>query len=315
MNSMTPAGITIAQHGAETIEIRVVTPEMAMEWLTNRTYDGQRPLRKGHVTFLAREIKNGTFIPGTQIHFARLEDRYYLVNGQHTLNAIFESETAVVLSVHTTAVKTEGEVTRLYYHHDGGISRSNADTFRAVRFGEKYNLNSRQINTLAAVGVYIDNGFRTTIKQIRPTRDEVLALAEKWASEMGEFVRMLGTRDGGKTAPYLRAAVTAVALVTIRFQPDTAREFWRGMVENDGLAKNDPRSVLRDYLLETNNRRRDGSAKKVVDNEYMARTVAGAWNAFYENHTLTKRPPVMNRMSPIRLLGTPYKGKVHTPNL
>jgi hypothetical protein len=293
----------------------MVTPELAMEWLANRVYSGQRPLKKGHVTFLAREMRNNTFIQGTQIHFARLEDRYYLVNGQHTLNAIFESETPTILTVHVTEVSTEDEVTRLYYHHDGGISRTNADTFRAVHFGERYNLNTKQVNTLAASAVYIENGFRTSIQQVRRTRDEVLQASERWATEMSEFVRVLGHRDNSKIGPFLRAAVVSVGLVTTRFQPESSKEFWQGMAENDGLRKSDPRSILRNYLFEHNLIRRDGSAKKTVDNEYMSRTVSQLWNAFYHNDELHKRPPVMNRMGPIKIAGTPYKGKVHTPNL
>ena len=303
--------VVVSENGRESVVLSKVTPEMALDWASEAQFTEQRIIDPMHVKFLVREMSKGTFIEGTAIHFAdcRETGRHHLVNGQHTLAAIVDFGNPYLLTIHTTKVDTYAEVQRLYYHHDGGKIRKNVDTFRAVGFGKEFGLNQRDQATLISTAPFIENGFITPINRLKPSRDEILETAKRWATEMKMYADIFRHVNAAKSAPYKRSAVASIGLVTFRYKPTQAREFWEVSFADDGLRQTDPRKKLHDFLFEHASRKRETHARKIVDNEYMARFVAACWNAFYKNKELKQRPPILNRLGPIKIAGTPYKGQ------
>lgn len=99
-------------------EIITVSPEMAKQWLSKVKVN--RKMRIKYVDFLSEEIKKGRFIyTGDPIRF---DIEGYLIDGQHRLSAIIQSNIPVTLSV------IEGLSPDSFYKIDTGISRSLSDT-------------------------------------------------------------------------------------------------------------------------------------------------------------------------------------------
>jgi hypothetical protein len=73
------------------IESKIVDVAEARELLASSVYARQRKLRAAHVQRLARIMNKGEFRQGTPIDLAVVGKRQYLLNGQHTLNAIIHS--------------------------------------------------------------------------------------------------------------------------------------------------------------------------------------------------------------------------------
>ena len=80
----------------------LVTPEMALAWLTEMPYRGQRAVRQHRVDELAEEMRQGRFRLST-IDIRRVgpkgSGQRYLINGQHRLLAIVESGIAQMMVV------------------------------------------------------------------------------------------------------------------------------------------------------------------------------------------------------------------------
>jgi hypothetical protein len=72
----------------------------------------------------------------------------------------------------------------------------------------------------------------------------VSELLRDWASEARTYFELV---HGGETANmylFLRAPVIACALLTLRYSPDRARDFWYEIARDDGLTAHDPRSAF-----------------------------------------------------------------------
>jgi len=63
----------------------------------------------------------------------------------------------------------------------------------------------------------------------------------------------------------------------LKWQPEKAEEFWKGLAMDDGLARNDPRKALLEKL-----RSQEGSHSIPVQ----LHAVASGWNAFYHGRKL-----------------------------
>ena len=114
-------------------EVVTITPQEATNWL--RCNEHNRPVRKGHVNFLANEIKNGNWqVNGQAIVIA---DNEQVLDGQHRLLAIIEAgqpiKSLVVYgitpeafsTIDTGAVRSSADALYLHFHdHPIGIVKA-----------------------------------------------------------------------------------------------------------------------------------------------------------------------------------------------
>ena len=97
---------------------------------------------------------------------------------------------------------------------------------------------------------------------------------------------------------FIRAAVLAVALETMRYQPSAASEFWHKASHDDGLTIGMPERALLSWLRNTQVLAGFDSRKE------HARAAALAWNAKWRGHETQYVKP--NAMASFYLLGTPW---------
>ncbi len=107
-----------------------VTPEIAYEWLT-KNYHQNRPIKPSHVAYLADEMRAGRWLSDHPDAILFDEDGE-MIEGQHRITAVVESECTVMMRVETGVQKS------LYPYLDSGLVRSLADR---VRFDDNHKRN------------------------------------------------------------------------------------------------------------------------------------------------------------------------------
>lgn len=240
----------------------VISPNIASQILARFNYQNQRRVEKTHVAKLAVEMKNGVWTPGSQLAFGVMPDRVvHLVNGQHRLHAVIEAGATIEFQILLVPVKTEAELHSLYTRFDTvQRGRSDAMVMRATGIAENYGISKEASVHAFKAGICIASGFKVIHGAHRDpafgTPDGKLDAIEQWWPVVKQYDGIIKSARGKIKRRFLNAQVMAVALVTLRYQPLRAEEFWSGVAKDDGLRKGDPRkamlTVLEDYNFKDN---------------------------------------------------------------
>lgn len=279
-----------------------VSPVLARRVLVSANYERQRPVSPSHVAFLADEMRRGSFLPGTQIAFARHAGKLVLVNGQHRLNAQIEADEDVEYQVVIHDAASDADVHRLYYRHDrGGRQRSDAQVLASVGVAEGHGITKTLARAVFQAMPLIANGFlRPNFAEEPSLRNDDLRLemCKPWWGIAHTYEQLIAPAPRLVQKKLTSSQAVAVALVTLKHQPARASDFWCGIAKDDGLRRNDPRKAL---LIDLANREwsRRSSDGAVV--------TSLAWNAFYTGRPLSQIK-IVNGAS-VRILGTPYDGR------
>ena len=284
-----------------------VTPEEAARMYGESRYEGQRVIRPYHVERLGHAIAQGTFRPGTQIHFAITPDgRRHLVNGQHTLLAIAKGATNILLDIQEVLVPDIEDVHALFGGHDRGMLRSFNDIYHAQGVAERIDMGERQTEQLGSAMPNMLTGFSVVswyaqhLRHLIYSAEFRIRAIEAWAPEARSFYSDISRGPKNMTVPMCVSGVLGLALVTYRFSPKNASIFWSDVAHDDRLPQDSPQKQLCEFLL---TRRRTGLRAGNI-----SRLVAGAWNAFSRGKT-RKFLGDMHGDHPIFIEGTPHRGR------
>ena len=280
----------ILQHGREVL----ITPELAKRIKKECHYVHERKVKPWRVHFFVSEIKNKRFEQGRQISFALLKGNLLRMNGQHRLEGIIETGEAQMFMVEIKPVATEAALAALYDTYDTE-SRTLSET--AGVLVEKGDLGQEQVSALLRAVQYLYTSFREPNEAqaanllSHTVRNQ---LATFWYIYAKRYFALTEDAPADIKAALRRQSIVAVALCTLKYQPEKAAEFWRGLAMDDGLRRTDPRKALLKKLASGEN------ARNVP---FQMRMVAAAWNAFYEGRNLTEIR--VDPGKPFRLAGTP----------
>ena len=277
-------------------ETVMVTPEMAKILRADCAFERQRPIANSNISRLVFEMSKTWFIRGTPIYLCVLPDgTMKLANGNHTLEAIMASGMAVPLTLIYNKVQSLDEVAAIYANLDLQKTRSWRTALQAMS-GHATNFEGK---VLSAVGM-IQASFN------RPGG----ANPGHTASRNARFDLLTEYRDAGQLvqqamsgAPRIntqmmeRTGILAAALLTARYQPSTALEFWSGVAHDDGLAVGDPKKALLRFMQA----HKSGTASDRTD---QVRAAALAWNAFFNQRELVLCKP--GAMGALKVLGTSW---------
>lgn len=297
-----------------TTEVIEVTPEQAKSWLENNLYSNQRPLRRRHVVFLLDQMKKEQFAIGTQIYFAKLEDSLHLIDGQHRLSAIAQSETPLPVIVTTNHVSTIDEIAWLYTAFDRQMTRTAANAVRAVQPTGIEGWTSWQVNTFVGALRLVCPGFMKGTMYNNVGMPEILFGLNDWAPYAKEYFDVISGGDKDISRKLKRKPCLAVGMSTLRFAKNASSnspyDFWQQVAEDDGLNANDARKQLNKRLI-TLDVLSPGSATVVrVDDISIIKLCTVAWNSYVNNKPMDRLPISRGRQYPINFTPFDYSKSV-----
>lgn len=288
--------------------VMMVGPELARLWLSACYYPGQRRLNETRSRLYTQEMTRGLWRT-SELRFARLPNgKAYLMNGYTRLHAVLAYGQSIPFVVAVVDVADAGEAAAEYATLDAHRVRQTKDLLRGHDLDDAVGFPLSDQERVARTAGILASGFQR-ISSLRFARTIHFRLP--FLLEWAPFARVVfnATHFGHKLDPaanrIYNAPIFSVALVTARFQPDKALEFWRSVAANDGLRRGQPDWILRDFLARL-------STQTVRDYPSMERRVAACWNGFMEEREMAfarVEQGTDGSWAPIKLVGTPYTGE------
>ena len=285
-----------------------IAPGIAKRILEELNFPGQRSIDSRRVYGHSHAIAKGDWMESYSLHFAALPDgRIWLVDGQHRLTAIASQEAVVPTTVRIIEVESEKQARTFYAGFDGkGSVRTNVQILDAVCLSEELGLTNRMTRAVYEAAPLLLNRLEPLTGSINIKANPSIYLQSArmgvvvdWAKQAREYDDITRNAGKGLYEKLRKTGPCAVALYTLRHQPARAREFWKGVAENDGLRRGDPRHTLIQDLMT-----RDavtGAVRQRVQQSTLA------WNAFCEGRDLKIIKCVTG--APLYVWGTPINGK------
>jgi hypothetical protein len=271
--------------------VYIVTPFDAAHWLEVANYEHQRPIRQWHVSNLKKEIDAGRFRKKTQVSFCRLNDKYMLINGQHTLTAIKTSGVPCLLSVVIHDVSTMEEVADLYAQEDTHLTRRFADSLVAHEEHIRLGITITEMSWVAAACAYfafmvgeLDSKGASAI-----THTEKHLLTRKYGELAVSALRLVVNPSGHKNNYANRKTTLGPMMFVFRNDPNLCENFWGEMFKDDGLRVGDPRKTLLGIFRDsTTIGGRSGAlgVKRTFADHHLVKAQAVAFNAFVDRRQL-----------------------------
>lgn len=256
-----------------------LTPRGAHQILDTMIYDKQRRTEKAHIATLAEEIRRDKFFGGTQIAFGQLPDSsLHLVNGQHRLRAVIEAQRQLEFQILIVPCADRQELDTLYYRFDTVMRRRTGATVRgAIGFAKEWGITNGVAGGLWEAGPIIAHGLKSVpggvFEPHLKTPDGRYEAIIPFQRQAVQFSEAVSLASAARKKRLTNGGVVAVALLTLRDQPDKALPFWCGVAENSGLQKGDPRHALVEYL---------GGTPLLIPNAAI-NVCRNAWNNWFRN--------------------------------
>ena len=285
-----------------------IAPGIATRILDELNFPGQRGIDSRRVFGHSHAIAKGDWMESYSLHFASLPDgRIWLVDGQHRLTAISHQDAAVPVTVRIIEMESEKAARIFYAGFDGKASvRTNVQILDAVGISGELGLSSRMTRAVyEAAPLLLNNLEPLSGSANMKTNPKIflqsarMAAVVEWAKQAHDYEEITKNAGKGLYEKLRKTGPCAVALYTLRHQPARAREFWKGIAENDGLRRGDPRHTLIQDLMARD--MGSGSVRQRVQQSTLA------WNAFCEGRDLKIIKCVTG--SPLCVWGTPINGK------
>lgn len=249
-------------------EIVAVTPELALDWLTQPNVRGpNRRLNPQVVSRYAKAMKAGKWqLTGEAIKFGKSG---YLLDGQHRLNAIIESGATIrTLVIYGVADPAQDVM----------------DTNRVRRASDVLAIRGYANVTMVAAAVRVLIGLENgTLKMAgaarSPGNDEVLAYVQAHP----DVLDCAELSNKGRARLLVTPSVYLAAHVLMsRVDADAASEFHALFTSGAGLEKRDPIFAVRDRLLYCQAKREKLSIYVQLS------AVLRAWNAWRSGQKLSR---------------------------
>jgi len=248
-----------------TVTTTVVTPDLALEWLTRNT--NNRTVSKKHVALLADQMAANEFeFVGDPIRF---DTAGRLLDGQHRLNAIVESERSQQMVV-ISNLPPEAQV-----YMDAGRKRSPGDQMTVA-------LGIRNGNQAAAV-------VRTYIQwrdQVFLSETRKIGIPEivTWANDHESLLvdaTLRARRVASARVPTSVAVSGALYVAAYKINAEDAGIFWDRLADGVELDADNPILTLRNGIMRRAKKER---WTRVEEWAYYVR----CWNTWRKNGRLSK---------------------------
>ena len=248
------------------VSVMKVTPSMAQTLLKTNT--SNRSVRKNRVKNYATQMRRGQWqLTGDPI---RISSTGRLLDGQHRLLAIIESDTAI------ETIVIEGLADATFTVIDSGLARTPSDALAFAGVGS-----AAHIAPIVRIVIGIESELNIYNSEAMSlvTRQDIVDYVEnntdalRWAVSMGS--RLDSAVDGIRTAWGVFAIIASTATSVAEVE-----EFMNGVASGAGLVSGDPRLALRNWLA----RQRNWHSNSTKDN---VATFIRVFNTFMNDKPMT----------------------------
>lgn len=302
----------LRRHEAVTFA-QIITPAEADHMIKTMRYENQRQPRDRKVQEYAAEMVAGTFRELTQIFIAIYHGQYVILDGQHRLKAVVESNIPHLFTIVQKEVGSEDELARIYSTTDIGARRTPSDIYGAYALAHEFGLTKTYIDRLGAAIKFMATGCIRTGETMR--YDATIPLMRKYADYMRIYVDLLEQSGNSRAinSPAKRSSTVAAGLLTLRFSAPKAEKenkpsvafFWSSMFSDDGLKAGDPRKAAYKHLTETRIQAVHAShGTSITQPPYSIRYLGSCLNAYIKGESL-KYAKVFDQESPLSIYGVP----------
>ena len=244
-----------------------IDPQKAKDLLGCNLFEAQRPISPAHVKRLAKLMTDGLFLDGDIAVAKTLTGKTYLMNGQHTLTAVLDTDSSIHSQLNYYRCETAEDLSLLFRQFDFASKPRNLSEASWV---EAYVLNlgwSRPVVSLTVAGA----AFLIPKGQIdKTTKVEML---KEWIPE-GAFMNRLFSQPARHLT---RSSVAAAIIRTHRKDPDAAERFWRDVRDCDNVSKSNAAHTLHEWLIMN---WFDTGRGAIQFNDLVYAKCIVAWNAF-----------------------------------
>lgn len=283
------------------------TPDLAKRVLDEANYQRQRTIKP---TRLWRQVtrlqRPGQWDPDFSIRFMRFGGQLILVDGQHRLAAIVETQIAASMRVVVTLAQTWAEVNAAYARIDvDDGNRSATDILNATdptagrEIGSE--LRSRAFSAVETLANNFPHKRLNVGESAIVTKDDRLAALSFWLDELEIYDDIIKNSQRSLRNRMRQPGIVAVALATLNGQPDRAQIFWRIVGENKLLKPGDPEQAFVNFLL---------VARMNIGAHIAERGATQAWNAWFHGRRLQQiKRDAERQQRPIVIDGTRFRGR------
>lgn len=272
-----------------------MTPDGAARALGDN-FQNNRKLRQPNVTRFADALSGGYFVAGSTIRFTINDGKLTLVDGQHRLSAIAQSDCD---KVPLTVVVSPGDAAKEYALIDTiQMARSSTDSLIALD-GDAKSYPRATLGAYAAAINIIARNFEAKPKHA-VSRLETAKVFDTFKPEIAQCEKVLGSvapMPGTTTRGIFKASVLSVVLVTAKYTTkEKWTEFWLPVRTDDGLRVGDPRKRLHMVLSQP-------TPGGTIGVRRLINASIKLWNAYQEGRELQKLY-LDGEME--KIVGTPY---------
>lgn len=282
-----------------------IAPEAAYEILANCQFPNQRPASKTLVSEYAGLMRCGDWVPGSTLVFGEVREKgiRYLLNGGHRLSAVFESGRSIEFQEKTYSFTADEDymefMKAVYANEDVGKRRSSANIAAAYELSDLVNAPPNLMPRFMAAIRYIVTDFEVNKQNVRVSPQRIAKAVEEWTPEINKFYGLLAEQGASarKNKMY-NAGVLALALYTLRHQPEKASALWSDIAA-EVTVKGTTARTLNDFI----EKRTVMMTNRIV----YFRKLAHCWNQYFLGKDITMitiRPETK-----LEILGTPFSEK------
>lgn len=269
-----------------TSTVSKIGPQDAQDILDASKSFSNRPVKPNLVAYLTQEILSGAWkVNGEPVI---LDENGILLDGQHRLRAII----AAGRNVETLVVR--GVKKDVFPTIDTGGKRSGGDILALAGYTDT--------NKAAALLRWIarwENGSLQSREQA--PGHELLALAKRHPEFHNSISPLCGPTLG--RLGFSRGYLQFLHWATHQSRPNTAKNFWHGVLTGEVIAKGDPAYALRDRVI------LDSNSKTRFPEHVMLAMAIKAWNSCCRNEKVaTLRFTDSEKFPEILGLPSPAKG-------
>jgi hypothetical protein len=268
-----------------------LSPADAQAILAAWNYPRQRKIRDTVLMLYRHQMNAGQWKNYSEIIVNVLPDgTLRLINGYHRLIVLSRLDPDTTFRLPVTIsyryAETLNDVADEYGVIDTHARRSQADAIYAQDLAAEWGVSFETLKACGAAGGLIlgnfsggrSNSLEGVTGRSIPGRMEFLRAWEQEIRHADILVKMAVNSAGRK--PFYRQAVMAVMLMTLRYTPERAYQFWEPVITGVGLYPEMPELVLRNYLTNT-------PVRGLPEHIY-ARYVANCWNNYYRSNKMSK---------------------------